>query len=143
VVLRSARLLRHRDSASLVFEGLRVPWRSGLDIQSSETNCGQSGRGTISCCVVEAHTRLAQRNAPRASFVARVACEIVARLSREKFPKSESHNYLTGHPTSRCECFSAKAMAIQKKHGKGRLDKWYKLAKEKGIYLTQICAITR
>lgn len=23
-------------------------------------------------------------------------------------------------------------MAIQKKHGKGRLDKWYKLAKEKG-----------
>lgn len=24
------------------------------------------------------------------------------------------------------------AMAIQKKHGKGRLDKWYKLAKEKG-----------
>ena len=25
-------------------------------------------------------------------------------------------------------------MAIQKKHGKGRLDKWYKLAKEKGLY---------
>lgn len=23
-------------------------------------------------------------------------------------------------------------MAVQKKHGKGRLDKWYKLAKEKG-----------
>ena len=23
-------------------------------------------------------------------------------------------------------------MAIQKKHGKGRLDKWYRLAKEKG-----------
>lgn len=23
-------------------------------------------------------------------------------------------------------------MAIEKKHGKGRLDKWYKLAKEKG-----------
>jgi AdoMet-dependent rRNA methyltransferase SPB1 len=23
-------------------------------------------------------------------------------------------------------------MGIQKKHGKGRLDKWYKLAKEKG-----------
>ena len=26
----------------------------------------------------------------------------------------------------------AAPMAIQKKHGKGRLDKWYKLAKEKG-----------
>jgi hypothetical protein len=24
------------------------------------------------------------------------------------------------------------AMGVQKKHGKGRLDKWYKLAKEKG-----------
>lgn len=29
------------------------------------------------------------------------------------------------HPPTR-------SMAIQKKHGKGRLDKWYKLAKEKG-----------
>lgn len=27
---------------------------------------------------------------------------------------------------------NAVKMAIQKKHGKGRLDKWYKLAKEKG-----------
>jgi len=27
---------------------------------------------------------------------------------------------------------SISTMGIQKKHGKGRLDKWYKLAKEKG-----------
>ena len=29
-------------------------------------------------------------------------------------------------------CNHKATMAIQKKHGKGRLDKWYKLAKEKG-----------
>jgi hypothetical protein len=28
-------------------------------------------------------------------------------------------------------------MAIEKKHGKGRLDKWYKLAKEKGKELAE------
>lgn len=31
----------------------------------------------------------------------------------------------------KCPCDN-KVMGIQKKHGKGRLDKWYKLAKEKG-----------
>jgi hypothetical protein len=60
---------------------------------------------------------------------------------RRKVSSVQVAHYLIEHPTSRCECFSAYAMAIQKKHGKGRLDKWYKLAKEKGMYLTQICAI--
>jgi hypothetical protein len=70
--------------------------------------------------------------------------QIVARTLREKFPKSQSHNYLTERPErldSCCDCFNAKAMAIQKKHGKGRLDKWYKLAKEKGMHLAQICLV--
>ena len=40
---------------------------------------------------------------------------------------------------SSCDCCSANAMAIQKKHGKGRLDKWYKLAKEKGMHTAQTC----
>ncbi|MDE9440034.1 hypothetical protein EWS82_13235, partial [Staphylococcus xylosus] len=38
-----------------------------------------------------------------------------------------------GYASQQFDCWSRpNAMAIQKKHGKGRLDKWYKLAKEKG-----------
>jgi hypothetical protein len=51
------------------------------------------------------------------------------------FPQSRTIIY----QTSSCDCCSVNAMAIQKKHGKGRLDKWYKLAKEKGICLAQTC----
>lgn len=61
-----------------------------------------------------------------------VACESVARTFPRKVSQSESHNYLTERWTSRWHLLSLNAMAIEKKHGKGRLDKWYKLAKEKG-----------
>ncbi len=34
--------------------------------------------------------------------------------------------------SQRLHNYTPAVMGIQKKHGKGRLDKWYKLAKEKG-----------
>jgi len=39
---------------------------------------------------------------------------------------------LSLHPISTINSIQFDIMGIQKKHGKGRLDKWYKLAKEKG-----------
>lgn len=46
----------------------------------------------------------------------------------------DASRYTSRHPTSLFPVclLNATTMAIQKKHGKGRLDKWYKLAKEKG-----------
>jgi hypothetical protein len=42
--------------------------------------------------------------------------------------KSTTPSFLPGPATPT----QSAIMGIQKKHGKGRLDKWYKLAKEKG-----------
>lgn len=46
----------------------------------------------------------------------------------------DASRYTSRRPTSHFPVclLNATTMAIQKKHGKGRLDKWYKLAKEKG-----------
>jgi hypothetical protein len=44
--------------------------------------------------------------------------------------RGDSRNF--GSRSHRTIPSTSAAMAIQKKHGKGRLDKWYKLAKEKG-----------
>lgn len=50
-----------------------------------------------------------------------VAIDKISRTGGADIKKVQHHQLL-----------AAGGMAIQKKHGKGRLDKWYKLAKEKG-----------
>lgn len=53
----------------------------------------------------------------------------------KKFPISKFMRawHCVPYPTtSRLTRPNCDTMGIQKKHGKGRLDKWYKLAKEKG-----------
>lgn len=47
-------------------------------------------------------------------------------------PSKISSDSLENVPIQILSRIAVAAMAIQKKHGKGRLDKWYKLAKEKG-----------
>jgi len=104
-----------------------------LDIDSTVRYCRKPTTVRISCCcVVGAGTRLARRD--NATSVIPWLAQIVAQI----FRRGRKIICLSDRLSS-CDCCSANAMAIQKKHGKGRLDKWYKLAKEKGMRLAQTC----